>query len=143
MIRNVCSVISIVINSFFRVGGSLSRCDWLAISIRGRSHIVRIRRGVDRGSEKNIGEKFRLLSLNWFRRSRLVRLINRLWAVVLVQIMLFFDIQVRGISMIVGMIYFNIGEGLGFVRSRYRMCLIPSLVAIVLGLLHMLRKLVE
>ena len=41
-------------NHFFlgRIGGSLIRCDWLAISIKGRSHIVRIRSGVERGSEK-------------------------------------------------------------------------------------------
>lgn len=41
-------------------------------------------------------------------RSKLVRLISRLWAVELIQIMLFFDNQVRGISIIVGMMYFSI-----------------------------------
>ena len=40
-----------------------------------------------------------------------MKLINRLWVVELIQIMLFFDSQVRGISMIVGMINFSIGEG--------------------------------
>lgn len=32
------------------------RWDWLAISIKGRSHIVSIRSGVERGSEKKISE---------------------------------------------------------------------------------------
>lgn len=40
--------------------------------------MVRISSGVDRESEKNTKEKLRLLSLNWFIRRRLVRLINRL-----------------------------------------------------------------
>ena len=40
-----------------------------------------------------------------------MKLINRLWAVVLIQIKLLFDNQVRGISMIVGIINFSIGGG--------------------------------
>lgn len=71
--------------------------------------MVKISNGVDKESEKNVGEKLRLLSPNWFMRSRLVKLISRLCIVELIQIMLFFDSQVRGISIIVGIIYFNIG----------------------------------
>ena len=41
----------------------------------------------------------------------LEKLINRLWVVELIQTMLFFDIQVRGINMIVGIINFSIGGG--------------------------------
>ncbi len=108
MIRNNCNRISIVINSFFRARFSFDRWCWLAISIRGRSHMVKISSGVDRESEKNVSEKLRLLSPNWFIRSRLVRLISRLWAVELIQIMLFFDNQVRGMSIIVGIMYFSI-----------------------------------
>lgn len=63
MIRKTCNRISIEINSFFRVGFSLERWFWLAISIRGRSQNVRIRRGVDNGSDENIREKFRLWML--------------------------------------------------------------------------------
>lgn len=37
-----------------------------------------------------------------------MRLINRLCVVELIQIMLFFDNQVKGISIIVGTIYFSI-----------------------------------
>lgn len=37
-----------------------------------------------------------------------MRLINRLYIVGLIQIMLFFDNQVRGISITVGIIYFSI-----------------------------------
>ena len=70
--------------------------------------MVKISSGVDRESEKNVSEKLRLLSPNWFIRSRLVRLISRLWAVELIQIMLFFDNQVRGMSIIVGIMYFSI-----------------------------------
>ncbi len=32
------------------------RWDWLAINIRGRSHIVSIRSGVERESEKKVSE---------------------------------------------------------------------------------------
>ena len=39
-----------------------------------------------------------------------MRLISRLWVVELIQIILLFDSQVSGISMIVGMINFSIGE---------------------------------
>lgn len=64
MIRKSWSRISIVIYSFFRVRLSFDRWCWLAIIIRGRSHIVRINSGVDNESEKKVGEKFRLLSQN-------------------------------------------------------------------------------
>ena len=40
-----------------------------------------------------------------------MRLISKLCSVVLIQIMLFFDSQVRGISIIVGIMYFSIVEG--------------------------------
>lgn len=78
MIKNSCSRISMVMYSFFRVRFSFDKWCWLAISIRGRSHMVKISNGADRESEKNTNEKLRLLSLNWFMRRRLVRLINRL-----------------------------------------------------------------
>lgn len=66
---------------------------------------------MDRESEKKVGEKLRLLSPNWFMRSKLVRLISRLWSVGLIQIMLFFDSQVRGINIAVGIMYFSIVVG--------------------------------
>ena len=71
--------------------------------------MVKISSGVDRESEKNSSEKLRLLSPNWFMRRRPVKLIRRLCAVELTQIILFFDNQVRGISIIVGIMYFSIG----------------------------------
>lgn len=40
-----------------------------------------------------------------------MRLINRLWVVELIQIILPFDSQVRGMSIIVGIIYFSIEVG--------------------------------
>ena len=71
--------------------------------------MVKISSGTDRESEKNNSEKLRLLSLYWFIRRRLVKLIIRLWVVELIQIIVLFDNQVRGISIIVGITYFNIG----------------------------------
>ena len=40
--------------------------------------MVRISSGVDKESEKKVNEKLRLLSPNWFIRSRLVKLISKL-----------------------------------------------------------------
>ena len=40
-----------------------------------------------------------------------MRLISRQWVVTLIQIILFFDNQVSGISIIVGIINFSIGGG--------------------------------
>lgn len=64
MIRKICSRISIVIYSFFRVYDSLIRWNWLAIIISGSSHIVNISNGVDSESEKYVKDRFRLLSPN-------------------------------------------------------------------------------
>lgn len=47
--------------SFFRFKGSLDRCIWLAISIKGRSHVVSTTKDADKGSEKKVVEKFMLL----------------------------------------------------------------------------------
>lgn len=139
--KKVWSEINIVIYSFFRVGDSLIRWDWLAMIISGSSHMVSINSGVDRESEKYVVERFKLLSLNWLSRGRLTRVIIRLWVVVLIQIMLFFDNHVRGMSITVGIIIFSIVRGLGFVRGRRHMCLKPLLVGIGLGLLRRLRRL--
>lgn len=103
--------------------------------------MVSINSGVDRESEKYVVERFKLLSLNWLSRGRLTRVIIRLWVVVLIQIMLFFDSHVRGMSITVGIIIFSIVRGLGFVRGRCHMCLKPLLVGIGLGLLRRLRRL--
>lgn len=54
---------------------------------------------------------FRLLSLNWLSRGRPIRVIIRLYAVVLIQIILFFDSQTKGMSIVVGIIIFSIVEG--------------------------------
>lgn len=64
IIRNSCNKINIVIYNFFRVKFSFDKWCWLAINIKGRSHIVKINSGIDKESEKNINEKLRLLSLN-------------------------------------------------------------------------------
>lgn len=50
--------------SFFRVKFSFDRWYWLAVIISGSSHVVSASKGADRGSEKNNGEKFRLLPLD-------------------------------------------------------------------------------
>lgn len=67
IIRNNWRRISIEIYSFFRVKGSFDKWCWLAISIRGRSHVVSANSGADRESEKNIKEEFNVLSFGWFR----------------------------------------------------------------------------
>lgn len=79
--------------------------------ISGSSHVVRIISGVDRGSAKNIREKFILESAVWKSMERLIRLIRMLCVVELIQIIFFFDSHVRGISMIVGIINFSIVGG--------------------------------
>jgi len=81
------------------------------MSIRGSSHVVRTSRGADRASEKNRREKLVLLSLYWLSVERLMRLISRLYIVGLIQTILFFDNQVKGISIIEGKIIFNIVGG--------------------------------
>ena len=58
---------SIVIYSFFQVRGFFDRCDWLAISINCRSHVVSTNRGAESESEKNNSEKLRLFSPSWLR----------------------------------------------------------------------------
>lgn len=89
--------------------GLLDRWCWLAIIISGRSHTVSIINGVDRESEKNNKDRFKLLSQDWFIRGKHVMLIIRLYIVELIQIILFFENHVRGISIIVGIMVFNIG----------------------------------
>lgn len=78
MIRKIWSKINIVIYSFFRVYDSLIRWNWLAIIISGSSHMVSISNGVDSESEEYVRDRFRPLSLNWFNRGRLIRVITRL-----------------------------------------------------------------
>lgn len=73
--------------------------------------MVSISSGVDSESEKYVRDIFRLLSLNWLSRGRPIRVIIKLYAVVLIQIMLFFDNQTKGMSMVVGIIIFSIVEG--------------------------------
>lgn len=73
--------------------------------------MVSISSGVDSESEKYVRDIFRLLSLNWLNRGRPIRVIIKLYAVVLIQIMLFFDNQTKGMSMVVGIIIFSIVEG--------------------------------
>lgn len=61
MIRNSWREIRVKRKCFFRCEGSFVRWYWLAIIVRGNNHIVRIRRGDDKGSEKKVDEKLLLL----------------------------------------------------------------------------------
>ena len=45
------------------------------MGMSGKSYVVRIRKGTARESEK-ISENLRLLSLNWLRRTKLIKLVN-------------------------------------------------------------------
>lgn len=73
--------------------------------------MVSISRGVDSGSEKNRGEKLRLLSVGWLVRGRHRVQIIRLCIVALIQIVLAVDSQVRGMSITVGTMIFSIAVG--------------------------------
>lgn len=42
----------------------MAKWDWLAMIINGRSHNVSMSKGEDRESEKNMMDRFRLLSVN-------------------------------------------------------------------------------
>ena len=48
------------------------------MSISGRSHVVSVNRGADKESVKNSRDRFMQLSPSWFRKDRLMKLINRL-----------------------------------------------------------------
>lgn len=72
-----------------------------------------------------------------------MKLIIRLWVVELIQIMLLFDNQVRGISIIVGTTYFNIGVNLSFEHNQCHTCLKPLPIVINPVLLRKQRKLVK
>lgn len=67
-------------------------------------------RGEDKGSEKNIVEKFMLFSSFCHRNVRLIRLIKKLYEVTLVHIFLGVDIQVSGNNISDEKIIFNIVE---------------------------------
>jgi len=90
--------------------------------VRGRSQAVNIRRGVVKGSEEKDREQLNRLLLIWLKNSKGMVLIIRLWVVVLIQIIRFLENHVSGSNIIVGMISFSIGVGLGYVRSLSRMC---------------------
>lgn len=96
-----------VIYNFLWVGFSFFIWFWLARSIRGRSQVVRMIRGVEMWSENREMEKVVQFSF-CHSRVRLVRLIMKLWDVTLIHIYLFFDNQVRGRSMVEAMIIFSI-----------------------------------
>lgn len=53
--------------SFFRVVVSFDKWNWLAINIKGKSHVVSVSRGAERGSVKDNSEELRLLSPGWFK----------------------------------------------------------------------------
>lgn len=90
--------------------------------ISGSSHVDNSNNGVDSESEKNNNDMLRLLSLNWFISGKHARLIIRLCTVVLIHTILFFDSHVRGMSIAVGIIIFNIGEDWDFAHNPFRMC---------------------
>lgn len=78
MVRRIWRVISIEMYSFWLNSFSFFMWFWLARSISGRSQVVRMISGVDKGSEENVVEKFRLFSSFCHRRDRLTRLTRKL-----------------------------------------------------------------
>lgn len=78
MIRRIWRHTSNEIYSFLLYSGSFLMWFWLAMSISGRSQVVRTRSGADNGSAENMVEKLRLFSLLCHRRLIEIRLIRRL-----------------------------------------------------------------
>jgi hypothetical protein len=99
-------------------------CCWLAIIISGSNQAVRIKRGLERESEKKNNEKLKLFLFDWFGVNKHSILISRLKAVELIQTMLFFENHVIGMSIIVGIITFSLVRGLDFVHCPFPMSLI-------------------
>lgn len=84
---------------------------WLAKIIKGRSQTVRITKGVEMGSKKNIGENVILKMSFCHSNVRLERLINRLWDKTLIHSIFLSESQVNGININDGKIIFNIVKG--------------------------------
>jgi len=138
MIKEICKRISIEIYSFFRGKGLLWRCCWVAKTIRGSSQAVRVRRGDVNGSEKKFNDRLHRLFGRY--KSKGVRaLISKLHAIVLIQIIRFFESHIVGRSIIVGIIIFSIEVGLGFVHNLGRIGWKLELVGLVPLRLHMRR----
>lgn len=138
MIKEICRRMSIEIYSFFRGRGLLWRCCWVAKIIRGSSQAVRVRRGDASGSEKKFNDRLHKLFGRY--RSKGVRaLISKLHSIVLIQIIRFFESHIVGRSIIVGMIIFSIGVGLGFVHNLSRRDWKLELVRLTLLRPHMRR----
>jgi hypothetical protein len=74
--------------------------------------------GVDKGSEENIIEKFKLCLSFCHNNDRLIRLTRMLYEVILAQIFTFFDSQVSGRSISDGKIIFSIVGDKDVVHSQ-------------------------
>lgn len=97
---------------------------------------MRITRGADSGSAEKRVEKHRLFSLFCPKRLIEIRLIRRLWVVILIHTFLLVESQVRGSIISEGAIIFNIAGGSGFVQSQSHMCLRFLQAGLVLRLLR-------
>lgn len=111
MMRRICRETIIEMYVFLFSSVSFFIWFWLARSIRGRSHVVRMIRGDDSRSLENNNEKFRLFMS--FCHSKVIdsRLIMKLWEVTLIHRFLLFESQVSGRSIMEGKIIFSIVEG--------------------------------
>lgn len=69
---------------------------------------MRIRSGVERGSEKKVNEWVNPTSSVWLSVIRTIRLIIRLWIDGLIQIIEFLENHVKGARRIVGKMIFSI-----------------------------------
>lgn len=110
------------IYSFLLYSGSFIMWFWLAISMSGSSQVVRTNRGADKGSAENTVEKLILFSLFCHNRLMEIRLISRLYVVMLIQTFLLLESQVRGSSINDGIMIFNIVADLGSERNQSRKC---------------------
>lgn len=78
MIRRICSKTSIEMYVFLFNSVSFFMWFWLASSMSGRSHVVKIIRGEDRESVENSSEKFRLFMSFCHKNIAEVKLIIKL-----------------------------------------------------------------
>lgn len=111
IISRICRETSIEMYVFLLSSVSFFIWFWLARSISGRSHVVKIIRGDDSRSLENNSEKFRLFISFCHRRVIDSRLIMKLWEVTLIHKFLLLESQVRGRSIMEGKIIFSIVVG--------------------------------
>lgn len=126
-----------MMNMRWWLGGVSARCFRLARNIRGRSHEVRTRRGIERASMA-VNRLILVQPANHVvsSQTKLVAATDRLWARATGQIHFAGVAQIVGITIAVARINFSIVTGLGSVVGRSHGCVQLLLKGRDLRLLH-------